>query len=145
MKKIIGKLRRQEKELLPWKKKRALSTAERILNDYLEKGMVKDENHRELIVNLVSLFRPEAMEDSVIDYDKFAEMWLMVLQPGLDAKRKNQLRRRSIITLRDLTFKDVHLDTSTLSTIYESCQIATTLDEMIASCIIAINPNNHNL
>ncbi len=137
IKKIIRKLRLQEKKLLSWKKQRALITAKKILSSLLEKGS-KYKTYTELINNLINLFDPETNDNSIIDYDKFAEMWLVILQPALDEKRKNQLRKRKIITLRDLTFKDVRLDEATLTSIYENCQIATTLDEMIASCIIAI-------
>lgn len=138
IKKVIRKLRLHERELLPWKKKRALSTAEKILKALLEKTTTNKEGQAELIRKLILLFTPEQNNDSVIDYDKFAEIWLGILQPALDIKRKSQIRRRKIITLRDITYKDLRLETETLLSIYESCQIATTLDEMIASCIIAI-------
>ena len=138
IKKIIRKLRLQEKELLPWKKKRALRTAEKILNELTEKVAVKNPGHGELIRSIINLFNPDVNDDSVIDYEKFSEMWLSILQPALDNKRSKQLRKRKIITLNDISLKDVVLDQPILQSIYENCQVATTLDEMIASCIIAI-------
>jgi superfamily II DNA/RNA helicase len=138
IKKIMRKLRLQEKNLLPEKKKRTLAIAEKILRALFDKGTGNNESRKELIRNIITLFNPESNDDSIIDYDKFAEMWLTIFQPALDSKRNSQIRKRKVITLRDLTFKDVKLDEKTLQHIYDSCQVATTLDEMIASCIIAI-------
>lgn len=136
--KIIRKLRLQERNLLPEKKKRALAVAEKILTALEEKLTVKHKSQKELIRNLLTLFKSELNDNSIIDYDKFAELWLTVLQPALDEKRDKQMRKRKVITLRDLNDKDVKLDEKTLLNIYDSCQVATTLDEMIAACIIAI-------
>ena len=136
--KIIRKLRLQEKNVLPEKKKRALNVAEKILIASEEKLTVVHKFQKELIRSLLTLFKPELNDNSIIDYDKFAELWLTVLQPALDEKRNKQIRKRKVITLRDLTEKDVKLDEKTLQNIYDSCQVATTLDEMIAACIIAI-------
>ncbi|MGE0635778.1 MAG: SNF2-related protein [Bacteroidia bacterium] len=138
IKKIMRKLRLQEKNLLPEKKKRTLAIAEKILRALFDKGTVNNESRKELIRNIITLFNPESNDDSIIDYDKFAEMWLTIFQPALDSKRNSQIRKRKVITLRDLTYKDVKLDEKTLQHIYDSCQVATPLDEMIASCIIAI-------
>jgi superfamily II DNA or RNA helicase len=138
IKKTIRKLRLHENALLPWKKRRALITAEKILKDLQKKEATKETNHGELIKNLLAFFNSDDKEDYIIDYDRFAELWLAILQPALDLKRKSQLRRKKIITLKDLTFKDVNLDHEILLSIYENCQTAMTLDEMIASCIIAV-------
>lgn len=140
IKNVIRKLRMKEKDSLPNKKKRALVVAEKILNSYIEKDTSKSGIRRELLVNIIKLFKSESSDGSIIDYDRFAEMWLAILQPVLDLKRKSQLRKRKIITLRDLTYKDVKLSNATLNSIYEGCQVATALDEMISSCIIAIKP-----
>lgn len=137
IKKIIRKLRLQEKEMLPWKKKRALRTAEKILKELIEKNGAGNEGQNELIRNILNFFNPE-MNDSVIDYETFSETWLSILQPALDSKRSKQLRKRKIITLNDITLKDIKLEREQLQTIYENCQVATTLDEIVASCIIAI-------
>jgi hypothetical protein len=74
----------------------------------------------------------------MIDYNHFADLWLTLLLPALDEKRKNQVRQRTIITLKNIEVKDVKLDYEQLTWIYENCQYSNTLDEMIASCIIAV-------
>ncbi len=135
---IIRKLRVQEKNVLPEKKKRALIIAERILKSIEGKLTIKQRSEKELIRRLLALFGPDQNDNSIVDYDKFAELWLSVLQPALDEKRNKQLRKRKVITLRDLTEKDINLDEKILQNIYDHCQVATTLDEMIAACIIAI-------
>jgi superfamily II DNA or RNA helicase len=139
---IIRKLRMKEKELLPNKKKRALAVAEKILNSHIDKETGKSIVRKELLYNIAKLFKAESDDKSVIDFDRFAEIWLSILQPVLDLKRKNQIRKRKIITLKDITYKDVKLNSKVLASIYESCQAATALDEMISACIIAIKPNH---
>jgi superfamily II DNA or RNA helicase len=135
---VIKKLKRKERDLLPNKKKRALKVAKEILEQLKKNETKQSDNRKEIIYELISLFKPHSNDDSIIDYDRFAEMWLTILQPALDEKRILQKRKRKIISLQDLTYTDVNLDDKTLLAIYESCQVATTLDEMIASCIIAI-------
>jgi hypothetical protein len=135
---VIKNLKRKERDLLPNKKKRALKVAKEILEQLKKNEIKQSENRKKIIADLISLFNSHSNDDSIMDYDKFAEMWLSILQPALDEKRTIQKRKRKIITLQDLTYTDVKLDDKTLLAIYESCQVSTTLDAMIASCIIAI-------
>lgn len=142
IKTIIRKLRMKEKDFLSNKKKRALVMAEKILYSIVEKDIRISQPRKELLSKIIKLFKPEKGDDSIIDYDRFAEVWLSILQPALDLKRKSQLRKRKIITLRDLNYKDLKLSDAILNSIYEGCQIATALDEMVSSCIIAIRTNS---
>lgn len=87
---------------------------------------------------MLPLCKPHENYNSVIDYDRFAEIWLAILQLAFDLKGNQQSRKRKIITLCGLTFKDLMLNLSTLSSIYENCRTAITLGEMIASCIIGV-------
>lgn len=141
---VIRKLKRKERDLLPHKKKRALIVANKILNDFLKNETKKTERRKKLVIDLLSLFDPNSSENSVLDYDKFADLWLAILQPSLDEKRNKQKRKRTIITLQDLTAADVKINNETLQHIYDNCQIATTLDSMIASCIIAVRKDSTN-
>jgi hypothetical protein len=73
-----------------------------------------------------------------LDFDHFADLWLAILLPALDKKRGDRKRRRKIMTLNDLTHRDVTLSKEKMLEIYENCKYANTLDELIASCIIAV-------
>lgn len=138
---IIHKLRKMERELLPWKKKRALTVAEKLLKEYLEKNLQNATNRNETNLKLLSFFKgvqtPDFLENA-IDYNHFADLWLEILLPALDKKRESQLKKRKIITMRDLTLRDVQFENATLRKIYDNCQHSNSLDELIASCIIAI-------
>ncbi len=138
IKKIIRRLRTQERKLLPWKKKRALAVGEKILHQNLESLPKKENEKRAKILQLLSLYNPDPEVDDFIDYDHFAELWLSLLVPALDNVRKNRIRKRKIITLKDLSMKDVNLSVKELEWLLENCKYANTLDEIIASCIIGI-------
>lgn len=137
MKQIIHKLRKQEKNLLPWKKKRALEIGEKILRQYHDKIFTKPED-KSKAEKLIALFKPEFDSDDYIDFDHFADLWLTLLIPSLDKLKSIQTRRRKIYTLRDLTVKNFSLSTDRMDWLLENCQYANTLDEMISACIIGV-------
>lgn len=136
IKQIIYKLRRQEKALLPWKKRRALEQSERILKHYAPS--FKSDRDKLNAERLLTLFNPESGDDNYVDLDQFADLWLDLLIPELDKLKAFKTRKRKIYTLRDLTHKNVKLDGERLVSLLENCQYSNTLDEMISACIIGI-------
>jgi superfamily II DNA or RNA helicase len=138
IKKIVWKLRQQEKELLPWKKKRALFVGQRILKQMLDALPKNQHGNGNLISSVLHLFNQNTEAEEFIDYDHFSELWLSLLIPVLDKLRNTRKRKRTIITLRDLTVKDVKLTNENLEWLLENCRYANTLDEIIAACIIGI-------
>ena len=137
IKEIIFKLRRQEKALLPWKKRRALQQGEKVLKHYTS-NVFKSGKDRHNAERLLALFNPETEDDNYVDLDQFANLWLDILIPELDQLKSERLRRRKIFTLRDLSHKNVKLNSEHLVWLLENCQYANTLDEMISSCIVGI-------
>jgi superfamily II DNA or RNA helicase len=137
IKKILKKLRSKEKFLLPHKKKRALEVGKRILNELLNSVNIKDKR-RYVIEKLLSLYEVDVETDEWIDYNHFAELWLSILLPALDKRRNERVQKRRIITLSDLKLKDIQLDEKELNRIFENCQYAATLDQLIAACIIGL-------
>ena len=138
IKKIIVKLRQQERNLLPWKKKRALVVAEKILKQMLDATSENQLERKNAISTILGFFNPSAETEDFIDYDHFAELWLALLIPVLDKLRNTRKRRRSVITLRSLSIKEVKLTDEDIEKLIKNCQYAHTLDEIIASCIIAV-------
>lgn len=135
MTKIIQKLRREEKNLLPWKKKRALEKGESILTKY--RDSITTLADKQKCEKLIKLFDPNADEEYV-DLDHFADLWLTILIPELDKLRAIQTKRRKIYTLRDLNIRNVTITTERLDWLLENCQYSSTLDEMVSACIIGI-------
>lgn len=138
MKKILYKLRKQEKNLLPWKKKRALEIGEKILKQYHDKIITKPEEKFKA-EKLIALFNPVFDSEDYIDFDHFAVLWLTLLIPSLDKLKSIQTRRRKIYTLRDLTAKNFSLTSDNIDWLLENCQYSNTLDEMISACIIGVS------
>lgn len=131
----VNKLRRKEIELLPFKKKRALQIARKTLDYYFQKEKVIET--KKLIKAVQQIFDIDNYSDYILDFNHFADLWLEILLPILDKKRKEQLKKRKVISLRDIKPKDVHFKPETLQWLIDSCQYNNNLDEMIVSCIVA--------
>lgn len=138
IRKLVHKLRKHEKSLLPPKKQRALKIGEKFTRAFLNSIPAKETEARELLNNLLVLFNENNHDESVVDFNHFAELWFEILLPALDERRSELKRRSTIITMRDLTLNDLELTIPKLSELYERCQYANSLDEIIASCIIAV-------
>ena len=83
IKEIIHKLRRQEKALLPWKKRRALQQGEKILR-YHATNVFKSGKEKINVERLLALFNPESEDENYVDMDQYANLWLDILIPELD-------------------------------------------------------------
>lgn len=143
IKQIIQKLRRQEKALLPWKKRRALEQGEKILKDCCTNVFKSDEDKHNA-KKLLALFNSESEEDHYVDLDQFADLWLDILIPELDKLKIQRTRKRKLYTLRDLTYRNVKLNRDHLVWLLENCQYSNTLDEMVSACIIGIIKRNED-
>ena len=132
-------LRLKEITLLPNKKKRALNLGQKALLYRLAKET--DIETKLLIRSLLDFFKVEELGDYIVDFSHFADLWLDILHPILVQKRRAQIRQRKIISLRDIKPKEVLLSNQMLQHLRDSCQFNTSLDEMIASCIIAYKPD----
>ena len=130
-------LQTNEKDLLSWKKKRALQVGQKLLKHFYDLSLQK-RGKKTVIHRLLSLYDPDKDSDEILDLDHFADLWLKILLPALDKKRERLKYRRRILTLRDLTPNDVYLSKKKLTELYENCRYASTLDELVAACIIAV-------
>lgn len=83
----VQKLKQKERHLLPNKRKRALSVAEKLLDKHFKK--TKDVTRKQLIDKVQKLFSTDHPEEhGIVDYYLFAQNWLDILQPVLNKKRK---------------------------------------------------------
>lgn len=137
MKKLMSRLRKQEKNLLPWKKRRALEVGYSILNQFANKPRIKPVQ-KQKVQRLLELFNPETESEDYIDFDHFANLWLSILIPSLDVLKKTRIRKRKIFTLKDLKLANVKINDQRLNWLLTNCQYSNTLDEMISACIIGV-------
>lgn len=137
MKKLMHKLRKQEKALLPWKKRRALEVGELIVKEILVRRSAR-KPIVEKATKLLNLFNSEIETEENVDFDHFATLWLSILIPALDEMKKAKVRKRKILTLKNVKLKNIKLDEKLMEWLLINCQYSTTLDQMISACIIGV-------
>jgi len=76
--------------------------------------------------------------DDYIDYNHFADLWIQLLIPVPDVLKENQKKKTKILTLTDLTDNHLELTAENLDWLLDNSQYASTLDEIIAGCIIGV-------
>lgn len=136
LRKYIGDFKKKERDLLPYKKKRALEVAEYILKRKLKGNIVKTEEKTTILSHL-KLLKPSP--DFAVDYELLADEWISILQPILNEKRKNLKRKRTVINLSSLKNEtQIDLPLEILNEILEKAPITDNVDNKIASCIIGI-------
>jgi superfamily II DNA or RNA helicase len=134
----IKLFKQKERELLPPKKKRAIEVAEFILE---KKKKLKeiDPPLRIAINEVLNMLKPNL--SNVVDYERLAEEWIIILQPYIDEKRLNNRRKKNIYNLNDLKrdHKRIEITIEMLNKLIEKTPIVDDIDNKIASCIIGIN------
>lgn len=145
LKKHLNFLQEKEFELLTPKKRRALEVAEHILNHKL-KVKETDENVKELIRKLLLLFHPKKR---AIDFDSFAQIWIGILQPYIDAKRTRYKKSKYVYNLNSLKtlaeMKRINFDDGELKSLFERLPVYERIDHKIAACIVGVPSANSNL
>lgn len=136
---LLHFLRKHEALLLPPKKKRALKVGATFLTQYIEKKMYPTEACRQKAEHLLKWHKGSS-ELEAVDLHHFADLWLQFLQPALDDKRKEQLRKRKPLSLYDLTLADVPIGEELLDFLLDEGEVASRIDEVVAACIISLKP-----
>jgi len=138
LRKHLDLLQEKEVELLAPKKRRALEVAEHILN-YKLKVKETDENVKELIRKLLLLFHPKKR---AIDFDSFAQIWIGILQPYIEAKRTRYKKSKYVYNLNSLKtpaeMKRIEFKHDELESIFERLPIYEKIDHKIAACIVGV-------
>ncbi len=139
LKKYVDLFKARERELLPPKKGRALNVACWLLKQKLKTKSLGSEE-KKAHKDMLSLIEGRSQE--VIDYERLADEWIIVLQPYLTKKREaNRLKRkRGVITLNNLKSEhsSIHFNVIMLGKIAGDCIIADEIDKRIAACIIGV-------
>jgi superfamily II DNA or RNA helicase len=129
--------KKKERELLPAKKRRALEVADYILRLRKQQKMLGTELAYAITIMQHLL---NGKSDEIVDYDRLADEWIIILQPYLDTKRENKKNKKSEINLNGLKreHQKIALSADQLFQMAEQSIIAEAIDKRIASCIIAI-------
>ena len=152
--KYLKILQKNEKELLPNKKKRALKVAEKILlkiqlQEQKKSKKQKNKNYErlQLFREILSLFKTtETTENYGIDFNHFANIWLDYFEKPLELKKERNKDWRKVISLdsfltsrtnqRDLDFRN-----ETLKEIINNVKYKKQTWNNVIACIIAIPDN----
>jgi len=129
----------KERELLPYKKGRALEVAEYILRLRQRESQLLPEL-REAIKLIQSFLQGKSTE--IVDYELLADEWIIILQPYLNAKREQIKKKRKIeYNLNNLKrdHRNISFTAEELYHMAEQCIIADAIDKRIAACIIAVS------
>ena len=140
--KYLSLLQKNERNILPNRRKRALKVAEGILKRQLKTENI-DKTSKELINSVLKLFNPSTLnEDYGINFYMFSQMWLDRLNPILIEKRKLNRRKNKVICLTDiLRDKSIKFDNKDLEEILDTAPLTKQIWHNVASCIIAIPKN----
>ncbi len=138
--KFIDIFKKEERNLLPPKKMRALRTAEKIIRKKV-RGVTN------LSLKLVydrMLKILTASSNEIVDYERLAEEWISLLQPYIKNCRQELKRKKDVINYDALPAinKKIILPLETIEHIIERSLIADEIDKRIASCIIGVTDVN---
>lgn len=135
--KFILKMQEQEIKLLPHKKKRVLEVAQTILNQKIKSE--KDVTTKLKLNEVTKLFK-QSTREMIVDYYKFAEQWIQILQPYLDEKRGSAKRKRTVYNFSSLVrdHKKILFSTGVLDQIIQNCPYTEKIDARIVACIIGV-------
>lgn len=141
LERYVNLFKLKEIELLSPKKYRALKVAEHILS--------KKMNSRDTLAASKDIYRRmikilQVKSDLIIDYERLAEDWILILQPFLKIKRENNKRRKIVLNLYNLKndYNNISLCDEDLIRIIDNCVIADKIDMRIAACIIGVGDLN---
>jgi superfamily II DNA or RNA helicase len=135
---FISIFRRNERNAIPNKKRRALEVAEFLLTKQIR--YEKDDTIIRLIKELQKAFRAGyRIEEMAIDYSRFAELWLELLMPMLKEKQL-KATRRALITLENLKtpWLKRYFEPEQLKSIYDHIPLTEKLEKRIAACIVGV-------
>lgn len=133
---FVKRLRKNEVELLPHKRKRAITVARALLKQKLKKAETVAE--RQVIRESQSLLAEETVNGHIVDYYQLSQLWLDIFQPELDRRREANANRRNVISLQNLksSKNPCPISIEQLEFILEHCPYTESIDQKIAACII---------
>lgn len=144
LKHYIKILLRNEINMLPSKRKRAIVVAKLLVERQL-KNVGKDYFRKNLLQKVAEMFEPKIVEEEYnIDYYSFSQKWLYILMPLLSAKRHAQKRKdKKVFSLLDLkSDRSIYFSNELLQEVLDSAPLIVNIWNRVASCIIGIPKDN---
>jgi hypothetical protein len=136
----IKLLLRNEINILPSKRKRAIEVAKVILEREL-KLAAKNIPRRKLIRDILEMFDPKIVNTEYnIDYYHFSQQWLDIFTPILSEKKRKQGKRdKKVLSLLDLkNDRSIELSDELLTKILNQAPLIVNMWSRVASCIIGL-------
>jgi superfamily II DNA or RNA helicase len=137
MKEYLIRLRKEEINLLPNKKRRALKLLVNLMTYYSTDK--KDIERSNLASNLLDLLRNPNYGDESIDYYEFMDHWLTIIQPPLMELRKKS-KAASPKTIADLlkVFKKKPFSNEVLKLLIDNIPFTDRIESKVISCILGV-------
>lgn len=133
-------LHKNEKQLLPRKRRKVLEVAESIITQLYKKE--KDKVREGLLREVNDLFQVNIGDEQTINFYLFSQQWFDILNEELYELRLNKKRRRQVISLNTLKKEyqkvEEKLTNEKLIFIKENAPWSESLWQNIAACIIGI-------
>ena len=141
LKTFLLQLQRTEMLLLPRRKQRALEEMKTVLEDYLEKSVIANEQSRaEFVQQLLRLLEPDSKEP--VDLGSLAERWLDLIRPIWYDCLLQQRRRHGPLRLKDIRQVLINepLETQPLREAFAGLNLKylKPLDERIVAAIVGV-------
>lgn len=138
LKSYITFFKEKEKDLLPYKKRRALEVAQCILEKSAKRKDI-DLQTKDLIETLLQFLRPN--NQLGVDYELLADEWISLLQPHLNEKRENLKRKKTVLNLSCLKneYKKFDFTDKCFAQMLDNIPVTEDIDSKIASCIIGVS------
>lgn len=140
---FLHQLHRTEVMLLPRRKQRALEEMKIILDDYLEKATIlNDQDRADFVRQLLRLLKQDSKEP--VDPSSLAERWLDLIRPTWYDCLLQQRRRHGPLRLKDIRqiLIDQPFETQQLRIAFAGLDLGylKPLDERIVAAIVGVTP-----
>ena len=134
-------LLRNEIQLLPQKKKRAIELLFSLLEIYNKKEK-QPSNRKTLIQKLKNALTPNIYSEESVDYHEFAEYWLDIIQPDLiEMRKKSSARYPKVISDLFPLYKKSPFSDEVLLGLYNHIPYVEKIENRIVACIVGVPKN----
>lgn len=141
----LERLRVNERKLLPMRRQRALTLAERVLNAWQQKAWSSaDAERRTLLKDLAAMLSPPAPGAEFPDPRAVADAWLRVFRPVQRRALEHRGKRRRVWRLDDLEAPLVRdpVSTETLRRAFDEIPLLQPVAERIVAMIVGVPADN---
>jgi superfamily II DNA or RNA helicase len=142
MKRYLDQLQKQEVNLLPNKKRRALKLLKDILTHYSKNK--NDKERAALASDLLAVLNENNSGDDTINFYEFMDHWLSIIQPLLmDLRTKSKASAPKTIADLLKVLKKKPLSLEILTQLLEEIPLSEKLESKVIACILCVSNQSH--